>query len=227
MDYYAYFSRYFFSDWIMMGITVAAFVVSIIFRKGDKRLRYITYYIIIALINDSLCVYSELFVMNTRLKRRILSITVSIFLLIEVTIFFIYLYQNISNRKMKNVTIMLLSFFFIFSYLAIGNSTFYYMSISWADALESLCLIIPCLFYFFELFKFPEIAFKKKESFWVITGILFYMSASIPIFLLSDYIKKNIPAYFDIVFSLNYILYSILFLLFIKAYLCRRKAISY
>ena len=210
-----------------MGITVAAFVVSMIYRKGDKRLRYITYYIIIALINDSICVYSELFVINTRLKRRILSIAVSIFLLIEITIFFIYLYNNISNKKMKNITIILLSFFFIFSYLAIGNSTFYYMSISWADALESLCLIIPCLFYFFELFKFPEIAFKKKESFWVITGILFYMSASIPIFLLSDYIKKNIPAYFDIIFSLNYILYSILFLLFIKAYLCRRRAISY
>ncbi len=212
-----------------MGITVAAFVVSKIYSKGDRRVRFITYYITVALINDILCVTSDLCIKNEELRIKIPGMFISLFTLIEITIFFIYIYTNILNRRRKNIVIGILIFFFLFSFfIQFRNHLFYnyYQTISWAFVFESLCLIIPCLLYFFELFTLPKIILQQHPSFWIVTGILFYASCSIPIFLLNDYINKNIPECYNIIFSLNYILYSILFLLFIKGYICRKKVIS-
>ena len=208
----------------MIGVTVVAFIVSCKSRNRDKQLQFITYYISASLLIDCISIYYELFLPNAKNE----SISISIFMLFEITIFFIYIKNNINNVKLKmTIKTLFISFLILVFCIGINYSSLCYRSNSWLPVIESLFLIIPCFFYFFELFISHKIILKNHSSFWVVTGILFYNCCSIPIYLLSEYILKNMPSYFNIVFSLNYILYTILFLLFIKAYLCKKEATSY
>jgi hypothetical protein len=83
--------------------------------------------------------------------------------------------------------------------------------------LESVFLVPPCLLYFYERFLTVNLQpLKEQPSFWVVTGVLFLNSCSIPLQLTFGYLGK----YREAAFSLNYILYSIFFILLIRAYLC-------
>jgi hypothetical protein len=57
---------------------------------------------------------------------------------------------------------------------------------------------------------------KNQPSFWIITGILFLNTSSIPMLLTAGLLGNYSAA----AFCLNFILYSILFILIIRAYLC-------
>ena len=230
MDYYKIMSEYFFSDWIMFVVTFIAFVVSIWHWNKNKQLRIITIYIIVAFLNDLICNYYGLFCSNEELKNYILDLSVKSFMIIEIIIFLVYLHTNISSNKMKMIIkIIFISFFlviFIIQKITPQFYSSYYYSISWIVVWESLCLLIPCLSFFYELFTSPQITLKNHPPFWIVTGILFYNACSMPIFLLHDYLKKNLHVYYNIFFSLNYILYTILFSLFIIGYLCKKEVTS-
>ena len=224
MDYYKYLSQYFFSDWIMILITIIAFIVSIKHWNENRELNLITYYIGASVAIDLLCIYFELFIIG---KFWILSILIIIFIIVEITIFFIYLSRAINSTKLKIVIkAIYISFFILVSYLVSIRPIIFNNLVSGIAVIESFCLVFPCLFYFYELFTSRHIVLENQPSFWVVTGIFFYNSCSIPIFLLTDYLNHKLIIDNSVVLALNYILYSILFLLFIKAYLCRKKAIS-
>jgi hypothetical protein len=55
-----------------------------------------------------------------------------------------------------------------------------------------------------------------QPAFWVITGILFLNACDIPLLLTA----RLMGSYFREVFSINYILYIVLFVLLIRAFLC-------
>jgi hypothetical protein len=222
MDYYQYFSQYFFTDWIMFVVLIIAFIISLKYHKRSKELRIITYYLGASVLEDSINTYFDLVKKNTL----VLYTTLGLFLIVEFIIFCIYLYNAISSRRMRAIMK-----FFYWTFLAL----LLFSWIKWksidvpqlAYVVEALYLIVPCLVYFYELFTGSKLVFLKSHpSFWIVTGILFYNSCSLPLFLLIEYFNRKAPTYANILFSLNYILYSILYLLFLRAYLCKTKAPS-
>jgi hypothetical protein len=65
-----------------------------------------------------------------------------------------------------------------------------------------------------------SVEINKDSNFIAISGILFYFSASVPYYFSSSQ-ELNLPANFFVVYDcINYAFYTILFLTFIKAYLC-------
>src|SRR5262249_37398153 len=94
------------------------------------------------------------------------------------------------------------------------------------STLDSISLIIVSLFYFYELFHQPNlIQIKNQPAFWIITAILFYASCSFPIFLFQFFLFDKMPQYYNAVFSINYFLYCLVYLIFIKAYLCKKEIV--
>ena len=211
----------------MIIVTIVALFVSIKHWKEEKELHLITYYLAAAVAIDLLCIYFELFTSGNIVAKRIQVLLLVVFMIIEITIFFIYLSRNINSHELRTIIkFIYLTFFILNFYLSVIHPSLFYNMASQFAVVESFCLVVPCLFYFYELFACKRIALINQSSFWVVTGILFYNSCSIPIFLLEDYIRHKLAIYNDAVLALNYILYSILFLLFIRAYLCRKKLIS-
>ena len=228
MNYYPHLSQYFFCDYLMFIITIITFIVSVKYSKGQRQLKLIPYYLGAALLQDCIYFYNYL-IEGTSSVTGMQSISVNIFMVIEFIIFYHYLYHIISSPKKK----LVMKFIFI-SFLSIILFSWIIMPFSFTHillhsvVLESLCLIVPCLFYFYQLFATPEqLILKNHPSFWIVTGIFFYNCCSIPIFLSATYISINLPSYLNAIFALNFILYSILFLLITRAYLCRKKDISY
>jgi hypothetical protein len=78
-------------------------------------------------------------------------------------------------------------------------------------------LVPPCLIYFYQLFQTNDPQpLKDQPAFWVITGVLFLKACSIPLLLTVDLMT----GYQNSAYTLNYILYTVLFVLLIRAYLC-------
>lgn len=89
---------------------------------------------------------------------------------------------------------------------------------------NSVCIAIPCFFYFREIFKSPPLTnLIHQPAFWIVSGFLFMVVCTLPFYLLQDYIYENMFYLFDQMYVLNNVFYCLLFLLISKAFLCKQE----
>lgn len=95
----------------------------------------------------------------------------------------------------------------------------------WASLLESIILVIPCLSYFHGIFLRKHVVNLPQEpSFWMVTGVLFYMFLQIPVVLFASYGLHHLSDEFALeLYSGNNYALIVTYTLFIKAMTCRRK----
>ncbi len=203
---------------IMILCTIAALVISISHYRRHPNLRIFTWYIALSLTQS---ITAFLFFSpspGSRFVPRLIFVVVgTAFLLFEFIACNLFILHYITSRPGRRVVIANgLLFFGLLIFLMAAN--FHNILSSSYFLLDSAFLVPPCLIYFYELFQTvnPQ-PLKDQPSFWVITGILFLNACSIPLQLTLNVLGR----YAEAAFSLNYILYSILFILLIRAYLCR------
>ena len=86
---------------------------------------------------------------------------------------------------------------------------------------EGILIIVPCFFYIYEILKSDSyIDLKNNAHFIVICGILFYFGITIPSYFSWYNLYYLSPQFIKIVIVTNYTFYTILFISFMKAYLC-------
>lgn len=79
-------------------------------------------------------------------------------------------------------------------------------------AIEGLLVVLPCLEYYYGLFRNPPANNLLNEPyFWVITGILLLFSCLIPLSLIGDFLVRHFPYTFDAIYWLNFFAYIALF----------------
>jgi hypothetical protein len=200
----------------MFITTFAALVISISYYNRHKDLRIFTYYILFSFLQS----LTEFFVHTgdlDQLTSRIISVTSqNAFMLFEFIVCNYFILQHLSSvRRRKLVKINALIYFCFLLWVGVRHYQLIYQSTFFF--FESIFLVLPCLLYFYEQFvnMYPE-PLKNQPSFWIITGILFLNATSIPMLLTEGLLRK----YYSAALCLNYILYSILFILIIRAYLC-------
>jgi hypothetical protein len=152
----------------------------------------------------------------------IVNTSIIIFVSIEFFIFFNLLSQLIKNRYFKrSMAAMQFSFILFSVFVWLNFKTNQCLPLSF-NIVNSTCLIIPCLFYFYELFKAPPtISLSAQPAFWVIIGFSFMAICSIPFYLLENYFYNNMPDFYNQVCTLNYVFYCLVFILISKAFLCK------
>jgi hypothetical protein len=206
----------------MVICTVAALVVSIVHYRRHRRLRIFTYYIVFSLLQDSTALFYMLALPADRrppvsVLATILTVSYA-FMFFEFITYNLFILYYIHSRLWRRIVrINAWTFFLlllsgvagIFKYLLTHPMYFF--------LLETISLVPPCLIYFYQLFQTNDPQpLKDQPSFWVVTGVLFLKACSIPLLLTVDLMTGHQNA----VFTLNYILYTVLFVLLIMAYLC-------
>jgi multidrug transporter EmrE-like cation transporter len=217
-------SEYYYLDWLAFGFTLCVFVIGIRRGKTHKELRLIFYYIILSLVVDFSTIYLYFFSRPTYLAKKLDHLAFMVFVWGEYGLFMTFIARNLSNRRRKLFSVAIMILFYCYcialSFFHLSSEKFSIAYSSW----YSIGLIIVSLFYFHELFhKTATVQIKELPAFWVVAAILFYAGCSFPIFLFQNFLFYEISEYYMSVFSINYFLYSLVYLLFIKAYLCKKK----
>jgi hypothetical protein len=88
--------------------------------------------------------------------------------------------------------------------------------------IQAVSLLIICAYYFINTFKKVQIVNLLTEpSFWIVTGLTFFMLSTLPFSLISASLIKKDWNLFVYLFSIFYIFYTILFIMILKGYLCK------
>lgn len=149
----------------------------------------------------------------------------NLFTFFELCIFAWFLMQVIRSSLVKRLLIVLVILFTVSYFL-------YYLKTGLGEQLnlvsvvmESTIIIIPCLTYFLELFTNQEpVELLKEPSFWLVTGIFFYLATIIPLCVTSGYMNSHgLKNAADILYSINNLALIVTYLLFIKGFTCRVK----
>lgn len=221
------FAQQFYSDIILQCAVLATIVVSIKHKKKFRILKYFPIYaasFLIGLIFNRLCttnhVPNMLFPVSTYLDYFLT--------LLELMIFSHFYYQLVKSHSLKTFIILSNSLFVLFFILmGVSDKNFYSKGISESTqsivyTVEGIILLILCLFYFYELFKkLAVVNLKNEPVFWVSTGLLFFVACTLPYSLLENYMDRYYPNFSFMLYSLFYLFYTILFIMIIRAYLCK------
>ena len=92
-----------------------------------------------------------------------------------------------------------------------------------AYMVSNLGLSIFCVLYYYQLFNnTPTLDLKREPSFWVITGVFFCMSLSLPATSVMDNLMHSSISFFTLSILYNTVIFSylVMHLFFIKACLC-------
>jgi len=208
-------------DFIILATTVIALVVSIRYGNKKKFLFPIQLYIIFSLINGLLLTILEHLLENKNYNN-IAKIEVNIYSIIEFSLIYYFLFRNIPKIKYKNILLFLYFFyilFFLLNWIIIPNGIL--STLPTLYGLGNLFITIASLFYIYEILKSEVVVdFKADSNFLVVCGALFYFSTTIPIFFFTNVLNAMAPAFITLYNGINELLFSILFMSFIKAYLC-------
>jgi len=140
-----------------------------------------------------------------------------------VDLFFWYCFFSVilNDKKDDNkIKILFIITFFVALYLLFFNNVD--KRNLHIGALSAICKTVFCIFFFYKLFKnlyYQNIL--KEPLFWIVTGLIFNSSLSLPFYGLNSYIKSQFPSLVSSnIFSVSNMLIIIMHLFFMKAYLC-------
>ncbi len=229
--------RNFYAEPIWFFFMLIAIFIGLKFYRKEKTYFYFILYTISGLILfPSLLVIIGSNKFNSRQKTLFIETFNTIYSIIEIFTFYYYYYYIIKTKsilllmKFCFLIVILLSIVF---FLKLGDSevlTSELNSFSFLiNSTEFFFLLLPCLVYFYESFNL-KINFikplKEIPSFWVSTGLFFYITVSLPLLLIGNNLISYNLNIFDIMFSLHYLSLSILFICLSKAFSCKTPLIT-
>jgi hypothetical protein len=206
----------------MILLAVAALMISIIYYKRSSSLHIFTYYIAFSLLQSMADCYFYTSTADEHLRRAVLMIASNSFMLFEFIVFNYFILHNINSRKRRRI-VRMNGLLFVGVLIFVVSRTYRHILEGSYFLLESVFLVLPCLIYFYDLFITVSLRpLRDQPSFWIITGILFLNACSIPLLLTLGFLGN----YREAAFTLNYILYIVLFILLIRAYLCTPEKLT-
>jgi hypothetical protein len=137
--------------------------------------------------------------------------------------FFAYFFISVVEEKSMKQLIKMVSILFLLgtvvSWIFFAETKLYHY---YFRAYHNLGKLIFCLIYLYSIFNCsPKLILKKEPAFWITSGLLFYTTVTIPIFLSYYYLAINRQiSILSILFPLTNISIILMHLLFIKGYLC-------
>ena len=217
-------------NWITLFVIVVSFVFTVRY-PNRKNLFPIKIYIILSVVANLIMNICDSFFPN--IHNKIFEQAVfNISCLLEITIIYYFLFIRIKGKWFRvicSISFLLYIAFCILSWL-FNNKIFYSFT---PDVLgvESLLITGYCLFYIYEILT-SDISsdLKTNANFIVTCGILFYFSLSVPTYFSWYNLHYLAPNFEKITILANSIFYIILFITFMKAYLCpipKQKSLSY
>jgi len=225
-----YFEIHFYTEAVMFLTLIIALLVTITKRKRYKKLKLFPFYFgffIVRLVLRYAQVYyygyppfvDEFFYyIDGYLEYALVMVELLIFM---------HFFYHVFNRPNKKKAIKIFAIIFIIfgiSRLIHDNVLHTNITISTITQmffLEAVLLLVCCFLYFSQIFKSPPtLKLLNEPSFFVTTGLFFFFICSLPYSLFLDNLIDYYSIY-SIVFSIIYVFYILLFIMIIKAFLCK------
>jgi len=158
-----HFSSQFYTDLTVFILAIIALRVSIISREKHYLLRLFPYYFIAYIILILILFIHTIFFLDSPYSQEIQNIdgcSDYIFTLIEFVIFMHFFYNIISSTSRKRIMIFLIILFLVLYVFYFAKDLLVYRiirpdTVTLVYTLESTILLIPSLFYYFQLFTRP------------------------------------------------------------------------
>ena len=209
---------------VIIGTAVIflSFVLAYRIRKNDSTPSYLRNFYLCPLLAFILCGSTFAFdILGPRSNR--LQVTIEKVIYIIDFFFFAYFFRLVlANFPAKKLIENIFFFFIVLTIPCLLITTHQTLLHYYFRAYNNIGKLLFCLIYIYSIFKSsPKLILKNDAAFWIVMGLLFYSSVTIPIFLGYYYLAIN--RYVDILsifFPLTNISIIIMHLLFIKGYLC-------
>lgn len=217
----------------MIVLNALFLVLAFLQKFRERRFRIFILYAAVSLIQDLLGIFLMLanrtFIKDPATIPLINNYSVISFTLIEFVIFYTYFYFQFQSASIKRRILIIGKVFLLIAVPATIYVCFFTSPViigkfeGCLSVTSSLLLLIPSCYYFHTLFIEPPVKNLLKEpSFWITTGIAFLHGLNIPLFFTENYLFKEFTTVWYNVYSINYIAYCFLFILFIISVLCNR-----
>jgi hypothetical protein len=205
------------SEWLNIIIILVTFIISII-RREKKDLFPIQLYIIASLVNNVILKIYD-FVPNNYPYFKITSVATNIYSLIEISLLYFFLYKIIRSKRFRILMIIFYLIYFSICFLRWVLNNEIFRATPSLFGIENIFLTIACLFYIYEIIKSDNyLDFKTDSKFLVTCGMLFYFSITTPFFFSITHLA--LKGLFYIIILFNMMFYILLYISFMKAYLC-------
>ena len=231
------FERSYYTMPFMIILNILFIAIALNQNKLKKKYSILIIYGICTLIQDvigiSVILSSSQTISSSLYRLNETSITALMF--IEFVAFYSFFYIALAQKlREKKIVYKLKAYLFTSAGLMLLSALFTSLSKfllfqGYYSVLMSLLILIPSFYYFYTLFIDPPIKNLIAESeFWIITGITCLHCLNIPIFAIDYYVAPRMGnAEWYSTYSISYMAYCLLFVLFIIGFLCSKGKSKY
>lgn len=225
-EFLAYWKVDFYTGIISFFLAVAGLIVSLKKKENDK-LKPLAFFFLAYVLMESIGVINRATHLYKPLRIKIALYVDLVVTIVEFLTFFSVIRNYITNDKIKKALtplrplfISATTIYFIYYIIAYNLHDQYFLQIVFT--IEALLLVVACSFYYIDIFtKKPKTELTQDPSFWVVTGVAFFMLCTLPFSMVGLYlVKVNFHLYVQL-FAVFEVFYWILFLMIIKAYFCK------
>ena len=184
-------------------------LVFVLFYKRNRSLwvKVLFFYVVFSFLTDT----TILFLLDQVSHRLTIFNLLSVFTLVEYTIFSYVLYSVIINRMFRGVILISGAIFFVFSiyyFLTVKNTSFDSLPAS----IESILIVAYSIFYLFDQMNKPQVIFIYQEPhFWFVVAFILYFSGTLFLFIQASNLTKEVRDNFWKISLFSLIIKNILF----------------
>jgi hypothetical protein len=200
---------------LMIVVTLIAFIFSLRHYRRHRALRIVPYYFGGWLLMDGFQMYWYISSPGVRYAHVDNAIIASL-TVFEFCVFSLLILHYI-NGAGRRLAVKLNTVIFFIAEVFLYIRTFPRNAIFSMDLLEAAALVLPCVFYFYELFtNMNTRALRDRPSFWIVTAIIYQGVFNFCLTLSMEYMGR----FSDGAYAFAIIFYCILFVFFMRAYKC-------
>jgi hypothetical protein len=224
--------KQYYGEPFMFVCELTAIIIGLMYQRNNKLGQFFIFYIIFDIIILILDEYFANFSNFTKKENSLfVYVSNSVVFVIELLAYFFFFQKTLQSRLIKKIIPALSLFFIMLTSLYLLHTIIYrelkmgFIDMNYLGVIEFFFLIVPCIFFFSELFTNPsEKRLLQRPSFWIATGIFFYSFISIPFFFINDYLAKSKYEYrYELVALLFCLPFGISFLFLSKAFSCKTE----
>ena len=212
---------YFYTDLIMAFCALLTSIVGFFLRKRHRSLKYMFLYPLASFLQIISFYFNFFHYKSNSMTAQ--NISILLFILVELFCILYFYLLVLKKQRLKKVTILITVAYCSYAIYYASNNGVFFESSPQFFLLQSFIILLFAIFHLIDLFRdIPKSRLIDEPSFWVTIGVLQYFLCTIPMYAMIEFIfNKDGFVKEPYLYSINYIGYSVFFLLIIRAYLCK------
>lgn len=221
---------YYYTNLLLLLTEVIALLSLLHYKKKGTLKNIFALYIgteLTLLILDQIILSSPQF--SFRFAYYFLNISNTLISLVELAAYYYFFNIFFNNKKITRLLAILFILFltitivFLITKFSFISKRLNYIS-NVISVIEFSLILLPCFLYYLSIINTAsEVRLFKRPSFWLVTGIFFFATISIPHYLIGPfYISNNVELKSLLIASFLFFPFSINFIFLTKAFLCKK-----